>query len=177
VLLRFEYEHAEALRLLPAKAINAQAEEIHRDHRRKVERYLDRGIGECHLRHPEIAQIIATALLQFHKQQYLLDDWVIMPNHVHIILWPMPNHTLSDILKGRKQYTATQSNRILGKTGQTFWQRESFDHWIRNDEEKSRIRRYIRMNPVNATLCKSPEEWQWSSAWPGWKTVAHQMPP
>jgi REP element-mobilizing transposase RayT len=169
VLLRFEHEHTEALHRLAANATTAQAEEVHRDLHRKVERYLDRGTGECYLRRPEIARLTAEALLHFHEQQYLLDDWVVMPNHVHVILWPMPNHTLSDILKSRKRHTARQANLLLGKTGQTFWQRESYDHWIRNDEEKARIRRYIRMNPVNARLCKSPEEWPWSSAWPGWK--------
>lgn len=81
----------------------------------------------------------AEALRHFHERQYLLDDWVIMPNHVHLILWPMPNFTLSEILKSRKQFTATQANQILGRTGGSFWQPESFDHWIRNDEEKSRI--------------------------------------
>src|SRR5262249_28501578 len=100
----------------------------------------------------------------FHNQQYLLDDWVVMPNHVHLILWPMPNHTLSEILRSRKRQTARQANLILERTGETFWQHESYDHWIRNDEEKFRIRRYIRNNPVTARLCRSPEEWRWGSA-------------
>jgi len=91
---------------------------------------------------------------------------------VHVILWPLPNFTLSEILHSRKTFTARQANLILGMTGQPFWQRESYDHWIRNDEERARIRRYIRMNPVNARLCKSPEDWKWSSAWPGWNAVA-----
>jgi REP element-mobilizing transposase RayT len=94
-----------------------------------------------------------------------------MPNHVHTILWPMPNFTLSEILKSRKRHTARQANLILGATGETFWQPESYDHWIRNDEEKARIRRYIRMNPVKAGLCKAPEDWKWSSAWPGRKAL------
>jgi type I restriction enzyme R subunit/putative DNA methylase len=172
VLLRFEREHEEVLRHLPANATAARAEEIHRELRRKVERYLDRGIGECHLRRPEIAQLVAEALRHFHEQHYVLDDWVVMPNHVHVILWPMPNRTLSDILRSRKGHTAREANLLLGRTGETFWQRESFDHWIRNDDEKSRIRRYIRMNPVNARLCKAPEDWKWSSAWPGWNTAS-----
>lgn len=171
VLLRFEHEHAEAMRRLPAKTGSEQAEEIHRELRRKIERYLDQGAGECHLRRPEIADMVADALRHFHDQQYLLDEWVVMPNHVHVMLWPMPNFTLSEILKSRKRHTARQANLILGRTGETFWQRESYDHWIRNDEEKARIRRYIRLNPVNARLCKAPEDWKWSSAWPGWKTA------
>jgi REP element-mobilizing transposase RayT len=170
VLLRFEHEHAEASRRLPAQAGSEAAEEVHRELHRKIERFLDQGVGACHLRQPEIADMIAESLRHFDGEQYLLDDWVVMPNHVHVMLWPMPNFTLSEILKSRKRHTARQGNLILGKTGETFWQRESYDHWIRNDEEKSRIRHYIRMNPVKAGLCQTPEEWKWSSAWPGWKT-------
>ena len=108
--------------------------------------------------------MVSDAFRHFHGQQYLLDDCVIMPNPSHLILWPMPNFTLSEILKSRKQFTATQANRILGRTGQAFWQTESFDHWIRNDEEKSRFRRYIRANPATAGLCARPEDWRWGSA-------------
>jgi type I restriction enzyme R subunit/putative DNA methylase len=165
VLLRFEREHAETLRGLPAGASSEAVQEIHRELRRKVERCLDKGYGECLLRRPDLADMVAEALLYFHDEQYLLDEWVIMPNHVHVIVWPMPNFTLSEILKSRKRRTARQANLMLGKTGERFWQPESFDHWIRNDDEKGRIRRYIRMNPVNCRLCKAPEEWKWSSAW------------
>ncbi len=177
VLLRFERERAAELRRLPAKSAPEQAEEIHRDLRRKIERYLDQGAGECHLRRPEIADRVAGALRYYHGQQYLLDDWVVMPNHVHLILWTLPNFTLSEILRSRKRHTARQANLILGRTGEALWQRESYDHWIRNDEEKSRIRRYIRMNPVNARLCKAPEDWKWSSAWPGWAAPAQPPQP
>jgi REP element-mobilizing transposase RayT len=169
VLLRFELEHAEAMHRLSMGAKQEETEKIHRELRRKIERYLDQGAGACHLRRPDIAQMIAEALRHFDGEQYLLDDWVVMPNHVHVILWPMPNFSLSEILKSRKRRTARQANLILGSTGETFWQRESYDHWIRNDEEKSRIRRYIRMNTVKAGLCQAPEDWKWSSAWPGWK--------
>ncbi len=172
VLLRFEREQAEALRQLPARAASKMAGAIHRDLLRKIELFLDQGAGACHLRRPEIADMIAESLWHFHGGQYLLDDWVVMPNHVHVILWPMPNFTLSEILKSRKRHTARQANLLLGRTGETFWQRESYDHWIRNDDEKTRIRRYIRMNPVKAGLCKVPEDWKWSSAWPGWNAAA-----
>jgi REP element-mobilizing transposase RayT len=165
VLLRFEREHAEALRRLSAAATILETAEVDRDLRRKIERYLDLGAGACHLRRPEIADLAADALRYFHGRQYLLDDWVVMPNHIHVILWPMPNVTLSEILKSRKRQIARQANLILKKIGKPFWQPESYDHWIRNDEEKSRIRRYIRMNPVKARLCEAPEHWKWSSAW------------
>jgi REP element-mobilizing transposase RayT len=160
----------ERRRLEAGAAVDAESRaELERELRRFTERALDRGHGACHLRAPEIAGLVADALRHFHGERYLLDDWVVMPNHVHCILWPMPNHTLSEILMSRKRHTARQANRLLGRTGEPFWQPESYDHWIRDDEEKSRIRRYIRHNPVSAGLCAAPEAWRWSSAWPEWR--------
>ena len=77
----------------------------------------------------------------------------------------MPNYLLSDILKNWKGYSAHEANKILGRTNAVFWQRESFDHWIRNDVERERIGRYIAYNPVKAGLSKAPENWHWGSAW------------
>ena len=165
-LMRYQQEHAEAMRKLPANGGREKTAETDRELRRKIERHLDHGAGACHLRLPKIADVVVEALLHFHKKEYLLDKWVVMPNHVHLILWPLPNFTLSEILKSRKRHIARQANLILGKTGQSFWQPESYDHWIRDENEKFRIQRYIRMNPVKAGLCKAPEDWRWSSAWP-----------
>ena len=142
-------------------------EEANKELRRQVERYLDKGAGQCHLRQPELADMVRDALHFFHEKQYILDQWVVMPNHVHLILWPMPNETLSAILRSRKRHTARQANLILGRTGARFWQPEPYDHWIRNDAEKARIQRYIRHNPVTAGRCRAPEDWRWSSAWGG----------
>jgi type I restriction enzyme R subunit/putative DNA methylase len=164
VLREFKRRQAERLRALAADAKPEAREEIDREFRRQVERYLDRGAGECHLRRPEIARVTVEALLYSNERQYLLDEWVVMPNHVHLILWPMPNHTLSEILRDRKRRIAREANLVLGRTGENFWQHESYDHWIRKEEEKTRIRRYIRNNPVIAKLCRSAEEWPWSSA-------------
>jgi REP element-mobilizing transposase RayT len=164
VLLEFKRQQAEKLRAL-GDAKPAGREEIDHEFQRQIERYLDRAAGECLLQRPAVAQIVAEGLLHFHETQYLLDEWVVMPNHVHLVLWPMPNHTLSEILRSRKRHTARQANLLLGRTGETFWQHESYDHWIRNDEEKARIHRYIRNNPVTVGLCQSPEEWRWGSAY------------
>lgn len=81
----------------------------------------------------------------------------------------MPNQMLTEILKTWKQFTSRRAKPLVGLGEEVFWQRESYDHWIRNDEEKGRIRRYVRNNPVTAGLCAAPEDWQWSSAWQGWQ--------
>ena len=172
VLLRFEREKAERLRTLHATRTRGEPmmdseELIARDFRRSVERYLDQGAGACQLKRPDIADMVASALLHFHEARYLLHEWVVMPNHVHVVVWPMPNHLLSDILKSWKQFTSRSAKKIVGLGKEPFWQPESYDHWIRNDEEESRIRTYIRNNPVKANLSKTPEDWRWGSAWHG----------
>jgi len=137
--------------------------QIERDYFRQVEGYLDKGIGECWLRRPEIAGLVAGAMKFFEGQRYLLKAWVVMPNHVHAVVWPMPNHTLSKIMQSWKGYMAREANKLLDRAG-TFWQPEPFDHWIRNDEEGARCCGYVVNNPVKARLCAPPEDWRWSSA-------------
>ena len=170
VLLQFEREKAERTRRLNdftkrGEAINDSEEEIARDFRRKIERYLDRGAGACHLRRPEIAGLAANAMRHFHESRYVLHEWAVMPNHAHAIVWPMPNHLLGDILKSWKQFSSRRAKKLVGMGEEPFWQPESYDHWIRNDDEKARIARYVRNNPVIAGLCARPEDWKWSSAY------------
>jgi REP element-mobilizing transposase RayT len=68
------------------------------------------------------------------------------------------------ITKSIKGFTAREANRILRRTGERFWQDESYDHWIRNENEWNRIVRYTELNPVAAGLVETPEQWPWSSA-------------
>jgi REP element-mobilizing transposase RayT len=131
----------------------------------KVEALLDAGHGACWLSKPEVADLVANAILFFRDKRYTLNAWVIMPNHVHAVLWPMPGHTLSQILHSWKSYTSKEANRLLSRDGQTFWQTESFDHWIRDDEERARLVIYIENNPIKAGLCARATDWRWSSAY------------
>jgi REP element-mobilizing transposase RayT len=178
VLLKYQGERAERLQRLyanheAAEKIGTSArtqhtlDEIERDYFRKLEKYLDKGCGECWLRRPEIAELVAGAIGFFADDRYRLDAWVVMPNHIHVVLWPMPNHTLSRIVQTWKRYTAREANKPLNRTGKTFWQPEPFDHWIRSDEEHARCCRYVVNNPSKARLCSTPEDWRWSSAWRG----------
>jgi REP element-mobilizing transposase RayT len=76
----------------------------------------------------------------------------------------LPRTDLAVITRWLKGSTARKANQILGKTGQPFWQDESYDHWIRNDIELQRIVRYVEHNPVTAGLVSCEYEWPWSSA-------------
>jgi REP element-mobilizing transposase RayT len=169
-LARLEHQKAQRLQEFressrcgesPSKSI----EEIARNFQRELERNLDQGAGSCHLRRPQIADLMVQTMRHFDQTRYELREWVVMPNHVHAVLHPLPNHLLGDILKSWKQFTSRRANPILGLEGQRFWQPESYDHWIRDLDEGARIRRYIHHNPVKAHLCANPGDWRWSSAW------------
>jgi REP element-mobilizing transposase RayT len=85
-----------------------------------------------------------------------------MPNHVHVLLLPLtPLPQITQWLKGR---TARESNLLLGRPGQPFWEHESYDHWVRDEREFNRIWTYIENNPVGAGFVASPEDWPFSSA-------------
>ena len=141
----------------------AEQEELFRWYASRVDAYLDAGHGECWLRQPELAQLVADAL-RFHAgQRFDLLAWVVMPNHVHVVVRPLGGFTLSQITKSWKGFTAHEANGKLGRTGE-FWQGESYDHLIRDDEDMHRCCHYTTMNPVNARLCAQPEDWRWSSA-------------
>lgn len=93
---------------------------------------------------------------------YRLQAWVVMPNHVHLLISPLTE--LAKIMHSIKGFTARRANQILGRVGLPFWQKEFFDHWIRNEREFERVRAYIERNPMVAGLAVAPEEYPWSSA-------------
>jgi REP element-mobilizing transposase RayT len=129
----------------------------------RVDKYLDSGKGNCWLRRAEFAEMVANAILHHAGERFVLHAWVVMPNHVHAVLRPLPEWTLSKILKSWKGFSAREINRRLGLTGRSFWQKESYDHVIRDEDDLHRCCDYTLMNPVNARLCKRPEDWRWSS--------------
>jgi REP element-mobilizing transposase RayT len=69
------------------------------------------------------------------------------------------------LMKSLKGATAREANRLLGLTGTAFWQKESYDHWVRDAAEFERVRRYIENNPVKAGIVQAAEEYRWSSAY------------
>ena len=130
----------------------------------KMEALLDAGHGACWLSKPEVADLVANAVRFFQGERYELRAWVIMPNHVHVVLWPVAGYTLSEILHSWKSYTSKEAKKLLHREDPTFWQKESFDHWIREDDERARLVGYVENNPVKAGFCRQPQDWKWSSA-------------
>ncbi len=113
--------------------------------------WLDQGHGNCVLRRPDAAGMVRDALEYFDGERYHLNAFVIMPNHVHAILQPLPGHSLADILRSWKGFTARTINKLLGRTG-TLWMEESFDRIVRDFDELVRYRDYIARNPETANL-------------------------
>jgi putative DNA methylase len=119
--------------------------------------------GPRWLSDPEIAWHAEAAIKRGGELgHYVLHAYVVMPNHVQVLLTPLT--TLRRITGGIKGVSAKDANGTLGRTGKAFWQDESFDHWVRNAAQFERIRAYIEQNPVRAGLATNPQDWQWSSA-------------
>jgi putative transposase len=132
---------------------------------KRLDLQLDRAkIGPRWLADSRIARCIEDAMVRGEKplEQYILHAYVVMPNHVHLLI--TPRLPVSRIMRGIKGVSARDANRILGRGGKVFWQDESYDHWVRDEKEFGKIRFYIEYNPVGAGLVKRPQDWQWSSA-------------
>jgi len=120
--------------------------------------------GPVYLRRPEIAQIVLNALRYGQEKMGLYERhaWVVMPNHVHLLITPFAEPSI--ITQSLKRFTARAANRFLGLTGQPFWQDESYDRLVRNQDEFRRIIAYIQANPVRAGLATDAASFLWSSA-------------
>ncbi|MFN2508567.1 MAG: carbamoyl-phosphate synthase large subunit [Chthoniobacterales bacterium] len=115
------------------------------------EEWLDRGHGTCLLGRPAAAQIVANALQHFDGKRYLLDCFVVMPNHVHVIVQPAPAESITSILHSWKSFTGNAINHDLNRSG-SVWMAESFDTIIRDSAHLNACREYVRRNPEKAGL-------------------------
>ena len=108
--------------------------------------YLDKGLGTCVLKQPRLAKIVADSLLHFNGDRYHMGDFVIMPNHVHLLVCLLGDTNLLKLCRSWKRFSAVRINKVLEQTGR-FWQEESFDHLVRSPEQFCAIQEYIRKNP------------------------------
>jgi len=133
-----------------------------------LDRLLDEArTGPFYLRQPAIADMIVEAI-HYNANvlgHYILNAFVVMPNHVHLLATPAVS--LPKLTKSLKGITAKRANAMLGLTGNSFWQEESYDHLVRDSGECEKIRRYIEANPVRAGLAKQASDYRWSSAYVG----------
>jgi len=137
-------------------------EKIVRAYFRNLDRYLDGGdCGPNWLRDARLADTVKNALHFFDAKKYALIAFCIMSNHVHLLITPLMEGgvflSLASIMHSLKRYTSRECNKLLNRTG-SFWAAESFDHYVRDEEELSRTVRYILNNPVKAGLVSKWED-------------------
>ena len=118
-----------------------------------------------YLLRPEIAQLVADAIRHGADTSYLLHAWVVMPNHIHLLITPQSD--VPKLMQSLKGSTARQANLLVRRTGTPFWQNESYDRLVRDSDEFRKIENYILQNPVRAGLVASAEKYVWSSAYTG----------
>ena len=140
------------------------------ERRKRLEAWIDSGHGSCALRDPIAAGIVQSSFLNFDTLRYRLLAWVVMPNHVHVLIEPIHGWTVGKIVATWKKFTARLINEHLTAHGQKplhpFWHREYWDRFMRDERHFQQTVAYIHNNAVKAGLAASPEEWAWSSAFP-----------
>lgn len=167
---------------------------LYEDQKRQFARYdefLDRCIcGERWLQRPEIATEAANSLRFWADKLYELIAYTVMHNHVHVVMdfsiqdidsspnapslfnegEPVEYRQLYQVLKSVKTFSAHKSNELLNRSG-SFWQKESYDHLVRDGKELSRIVRYILENPVKAGLVNRWEDWPFTFLHPNYSHI------
>ena len=114
----------------------------------KMERWLHAGHGNCILQYENVRKVIIDALLFFHGKRYVLHHFVIMPNHVHLLITPIGVNTVTNSLGRVKQFSSSSINKLLGRSGE-LWQRLVFDRLVRGWQDYERYVNYIKSNPKN----------------------------
>lgn len=128
---------------LPPDELRRQfAQQYHID----ANKLLDQGYGECLLAQQQYRNIVSQALGYHHDTLYLLHQYVIMPNHVHLILEPLGTHDWQTAIHSVKTFTARAINKARQHNAKV-WQRESFDRLIRDQDHYNRVWQYIADNP------------------------------
>lgn len=125
-------------------------DEYHRRFSHTIEHWLDGNYGQCLLASDRCKEIMFSALLFFHEKRYRLWEYVVAPNHVHLLIEPLCGNQLEDIMHSIKSYTAKEINKETGNAGH-FWQKEYFDHIVRSEEHYQKYVTYIRNHTVEAS--------------------------
>lgn len=183
---------AGSVRYVDARQTQAGSVRYIEEERRRfvqIEKFLDKAdTGPLWLRDERVADMVSDSLHYRDGTVYRLDAFCIMPNHVHVVFGPLPvvahnasvrsdcaegteesqagsvryvDRSLASILHSLKSFTSNQANGLLQRSGQ-FWEHESFDHCVRDDEEWARIIAYVLNNPVKAGLVVDWRTWRWA---------------
>jgi len=126
----------------------------------RIDEQLDAAHGCRALRDPRVAEIVAERLHHFDRTGYQLLNFVVMPNHVHVLFTLEEGRTLPETLKAWKGV----SSRLIHREGlcdlNPFWQPDYFDRLIRGPEHLEKTYRYIQTNPAMARLTSGFVYWE-----------------
>jgi putative transposase len=165
---------------LPAEVLSRFDAEVRRlptarqeaERRRRIDAWLDSGHGCCALRRPEAALCVVENWRHFDGTRYDLIAWVVMPNHVHVLIRVYEGIALGAIVQSWKSYTGRRIRAMMaadagGQVAHGVWMREYWDRFIRDEGHFHATVEYIHHNPVKAGLVSRAEAWPWSSAYEG----------
>ena len=136
-----------ALHELPPK-LNA---EFHERFTSRWHDELDACHGACVLRRPDLAKLVAESLLRFNNDRYEMMDFVVMPNHLHVLATFPDKQSMLAQCEPWKHFTATRINSALDQK-ERFWQQDAFDHLVRHEAQFARLKCYIAENPMKSRL-------------------------
>lgn len=166
---------------LPSEALARMERELgqlppsrrRRERAHRIAALLDAGMGSCLLSLPPCAPIMVETLLYGDGVRYSLQEWVVMPNHIHVLIRQYEGHSLAKIVQSWKRHSAREIRRTgadirrhAGSARASVWQRDYWDRYIRDEHHLAAVKRYIRQNPVAAGLVSKEKDWPYSSA--GW---------
>ena len=147
--------------------------EIEKRHFGRYDNWLDRcENGPRWLESEDVARIVMNKILSMDKHRYDLYACCIMPNHGHLLFDPLAvdegkhkgksvKYPVTETLRLLKGSTARDCNLSLNRNGH-FWHHESYDHFVRDEQEMERIIKYILNNPVKAGLVKEWTDWKFT---------------
>jgi len=114
-------------------------------------------------RDKRICQILVKNLRFYRdRMKFLLHGYVVMPDHVHLLVTPRQPPTISDIMRNLKSFTGKEVREALGVRG-PIWRRRFYDRVIRTEEQFRVALGYIHLNPVRAGLVQSARDYEFSS--------------
>jgi REP element-mobilizing transposase RayT len=147
---------------LPEHEIKTALKKMHHLYFGKFDHLLDNSnSGPHYLSKNCFAKIVADAIMFFNEKKYVIINYTIMSNHVHLMIYKLQTE-LHEIMGTIKKYSAKHINLELKQTGNKFWQYESFDHIIRNEQELNYYIQYNLLNPVTANLISNWRDWKWN---------------
>ncbi len=123
--------------------------------------------GQALFQSARVATLLIETLLDYRRQRkFLLHEFVVMPNHLHVLLTTVENITLEravQLIKGGFSHRAGKQLEMGGE----IWQRGYVDHRVRDARDYGSHREYIWQNPVKRHLAEAPTEYAYSSSFPG----------